>query len=125
MALSNTASGPMSGMSGMLSIAEKIGNLQQEGHTHTKKGTAVGNTSDISASLSHGPRSPRASSAPRGAVAATANPAGLSLLWAAGAPFFGSRGVACRPQKGDSAPYGLRAASQAAPLANWSGGKSL
>lgn len=120
----NTASNPMSGMSGVLFIAEKIGNPQQERCPLTKKGTAVGNTPDISANISEVSWSPPASSAPRGVVAVTANPAGLSLLWAAGGRSCARRGVACRPQKGDSAPNGLPAASPAAPLAPWSGGKS-
>jgi hypothetical protein len=127
MPFSNPVSNPMSGMSGIPSIAVKIGKAQQEGYPLTKKGTAVGYTPDISASIAlepEGPWSPPASSASPAGVAASENPAGLSLLWAAGGRSFARRGVACRPQKGDSAPYGLPAASPAAPLAHWSGGKS-
>jgi hypothetical protein len=124
MPFSNTASHPMSGMSGMTSIAEKIGKAQQEGYTLTKKGSAVGNTPDISATLQE-PWSPPASSASRVGVAACEIPAGLSGLWGAGGLLFAPHGAACRPQKGELVASRLRAASQAAPLANWSGGKSL
>ena len=56
----NAASYPMSGMSGMPSIAEKFGIAQQEGYTPRRQGSAVGKTPDISR-----PASPRGRGVPR------------------------------------------------------------
>ena len=100
----NAASYPMSGMSGMPSIAEKFGIAQQEGYTPRRQGSAVGKTPDISASFSPGPWSPPAFSAPPGVVAASGIPTRLSLLRASGGLFFAPHGAACLPQKRDTAP---------------------
>ena len=125
MPFSNTAAKPMSGMSEVLSIAEKIGVAQQEGYAHPKKGSAVGDTLDIPASHSPGPVESPGISAPPGVVAASEIPTGLSLLRASGGLFFAPGGAPCLPQKRDRAPFGLGTASQAAALAQQDGGKLL
>jgi len=118
----------MSEMSGVPSIVEKIGWAQQEGYAVDMEGTAVGSTPAISAILSRLPRRP------------WNFPVFLLAPWGGSGPSTSMRlrcvsgrlsGCSLPPrrrvpaQKRDSAPYRLRAASQAVPLAYWDGGKSL
>jgi hypothetical protein len=121
----DTAPQPMSGMSGGPSIAGKIGIAQQEGYTLTKKGSAVGNTPDISAILSERPWSLPASSAPRRGGSGHWESRWTQPSLGRRRPVLCPRGVACRFQKRDSASRCVHAASQAAALAQRDGGKPL
>ena len=124
----NTAVGPMSEMSGVPSIVEKIGWSQQEGYAVDMEGTAVGSTPAISAILSRLPR--RAWNFPVFLLApwGGSGPSTSMRLRCVSGPLVGrslppQRSVPA--EKRVLARIGRHAASQAVPLAYWGGGKPL